>query len=89
MPETKETLLKFPCAFPFKIFGEASDEFVKSVGAIFAAQIKDFDTSTIKISRSSGKRYMALTVTITATSQNNLDALYQALTKNPLVKMVL
>ncbi|HCE28597.1 MAG TPA: DUF493 domain-containing protein, partial [Comamonadaceae bacterium] len=38
---------------------------------------------------SSGGKYLGLTLTITATSREQLDDLYGALTSHPMVKVVL
>jgi hypothetical protein len=43
----------------------------------------------IEMRPSRNGNYLGLTVTIDAQSQNQLDHLYQALTKHPLVKVVL
>jgi putative lipoic acid-binding regulatory protein len=38
---------------------------------------------------SSGGNYLGITITITATSREQLDGLYRALTSHPMVKVVL
>ncbi|MDE2047801.1 MAG: DUF493 family protein [Betaproteobacteria bacterium] len=48
-----------------------------------------FDSAAIEMRPSSGSKYLGLTLTITATSREQLDALYQALTTHPMVKVVL
>ena len=48
-----------------------------------------FDASTIELRDSRAGNYLGVTITITATSREQLDGLYSALTSHPLVKIVL
>jgi hypothetical protein len=48
-----------------------------------------FDASTLELRESKGGTYLGVTVTVTATSREQLDALYRALTSHPMVKVVL
>ena len=48
-----------------------------------------FDATTIELCESSGGKYLGITLSITATSREQLDNLYRALSSHPLVKMVL
>lgn len=77
---TEETLLEFPCQFPIKAMGKACDEFEVAVLKIFKKHVPDLAEDAIK-QRPSGKgNYLAITVTITATSKQQLDAIYMDLT---------
>jgi putative lipoic acid-binding regulatory protein len=49
----------------------------------------DFDAASIELRESSGGKYLGVTITVTATSREQLDNLYQALSTHPLVKVVL
>lgn len=76
---TDETLLEFPCQFPIKAFGKAGDEFEIAVLEIFRKHVPDLAENAIK-QRPSGKgNYLAITVTINATSKEQLDAIYMDL----------
>jgi putative lipoic acid-binding regulatory protein len=48
-----------------------------------------FDASTIEHRPSKGGNYLGLTITVTATSREQLDELYRTLTTHPMVKVVL
>ena len=48
-----------------------------------------FDASTIELRDSRAGNYLGVTITITATSREQLDDLYRALSSHPLVKVVL
>jgi len=48
-----------------------------------------FDASAIELRESKGGKYLGVTITVTATSRDQLDALYQTLSTHPMVKVVL
>lgn len=86
---TKETLMEFPCEFPIKVMGVDSAEF-----RLVARQIVETHTGALEGSRvterlSAQGRYLALTFTVEAENQQQLDAIYRALTACELVKMAL
>ena len=85
----KTTLLEFPTDFPLKIMGEAHPDFAQTMVEIVLKHAPDYDAKTIEMRPSSGGRYIGLTCTIIATSQEQLDALYRELTAHAMVKMVL
>jgi len=89
MAEEKTTLLEFPTTFPLKIMGVAQDDFAQVIVNIVIKHAPDFDAASTEMRPSSGGKYIGLTCTIMATSQEQLDALYRELTSHPLVKMVL
>ncbi|WP_332671641.1 YbeD family protein [Aromatoleum sp.] len=86
---SRETLLEFPCDFPIKIMGARVDEFAQAVVAVVARHAPDFDPGSVEMRPSSKGNYLALTCTIRALSQAQLDALYRELSSHPLVKVVL
>ena len=45
--------------------------------------------STIELRESKGGKYLGVTVTVTATSREQLDELYRTLSTHPMVKVVL
>ncbi len=51
--------------------------------------LTDFDPSTIELRESKGGKYLGITITITATSREQLDELYRTLSTHPMVKVVL
>ena len=89
--ETKneETLLKFPTDFPIKIMGKRVDDFAQTMVAIVLQHAPDFDPSTLVLKPSSQGNYLGLTANIRATSKQQLDDLYRALSGHPMVKYVL
>lgn len=86
----KETdRLTFPMAFPIKIMGEAREGFAQAMLEIVLRHAPDFDAASMEMRPSRAGRYLSLTCTIHATSRAQLDALYQALSAHPMVKVVL
>lgn len=89
MTDEKTTLIEFPAVFPIKIMGEAREGFAQAIVDIVIRHAPDYDAASIEMRSSSTGRYLGLTCTITATSQEQLDALYRELSAHPLVKVVL
>lgn len=82
-------LLTFPVDFPIKIMGRRVDGFAQAIAEVVTEHAPDFDASRMEFRTSSGGNYIGLTVTIRATSREQLDALYRALTAHPMVRVVL
>ncbi len=87
MPD--DSLIPYPSAFPIKVMGEQVDDFEPAVLAVARAFDPDFDAALVERRPSSGGKYMGLTITVTATSREQLDELYRTLSTHPLVKVVL
>jgi uncharacterized protein len=83
------TLLEFPCDFPIKIMGLASNDLAQAVLDVVVKHDPGFDGATMEMRASSGGKYVSLTCTVQATSKAQLDALYIELSSHPLVKVVL
>lgn len=81
--------IEFPCQFPIKIMGLADLEFEGIVVAILNQYVPDLGEGAIIIKQSAGGKYISMTATIRARSQEQLDNLYRALSSHPKVLMVL
>jgi putative lipoic acid-binding regulatory protein len=75
-----ETLFEFPCDFPIKIMGQATDEFRSLALGIVTRHFGALAEGSIEERPSSGGRYLGLTITVRAESKAQLDAVYQELT---------
>jgi putative lipoic acid-binding regulatory protein len=84
-----ESLIEYPSRFPIKVMGAKVDGFVHAVTEIAKQFDPSFDASTVELRNSSQGNYLGITVTVTATSREQLDNLYRALTAHPMVKVVL
>jgi hypothetical protein len=81
--------LTFPTAFPIKIMGRRADGFAQSIVEVVLRHAPDFNPGEVEMRASREGNYLSLTVTINATSREQLDALYRELTSHPMVVMVL
>lgn len=89
MTRPDDTLIEYPSAFPIKVMGANVDGFAQAMAELALAHDPSFDAATIEMRASSGGNYLGLTLTVTATSREQLDNLYRALTGHPMVKVVL
>ncbi|HCU24389.1 MAG TPA: hypothetical protein DF383_05165 [Deltaproteobacteria bacterium] len=84
-----ESGLQFPCEFPLKVLGLRHSRFVQNVVSIVRGYAPDFAPESVGLRPSSGGKYLSVTCTITAQSQDQLNMLYIALKRHPDVAMVL
>lgn len=89
LSEKQETALKFPCWFPIKAMGKATDDFDSLVVGIIRRHAPDFSDTTVRTRHSSEGRYISVTVTIRAISRQQLDNIYLDLTDNERVLVAL
>ena len=89
MNDSDAPTIEFPCDYPVKVMGETGDSFRSHVISVFELHAPGFDETRITIRDSSGGNYQSLTVTITATGEPQLQALFEDLKASSLVKMVL
>ncbi|MDM8560138.1 DUF493 domain-containing protein [Candidatus Parabeggiatoa sp. HSG14] len=86
-----EELFEFPCEFPIKVMGRAGENFDHLVLEIVRRHcdgIEEIEEKAVKKRTSSGGKYMSVTVTFTAQSRTQLDALYEELSNHERVVMV-
>jgi hypothetical protein len=83
------SLIEFPSLFPIKVMGENSADFENAMFEIARRFDPALDQSRVASRPSSGGKYLALTFTVMATSRQQLDDLYRALSSHPQVRMVL
>lgn len=84
-----KSLIEYPSQFPIKVMGAKADGFVNAVTQIARQFDPAFDASTIELRDSRAGNYLGITITITATSREQLDELYRTLSTHPMVKVVL
>jgi uncharacterized protein len=85
----EQSLIQYPSDFPIKVMGLQVDGLVDALAAVARQFDPGFDARRIETRVSSGGKYLGVTLTVTATSREQLDALYRALTSHPMVKVVL
>ena len=84
-----QSLIEYPSAFPIKVMGAQVEGFEVAILAIARAFDPTFDDGLIERRPSKAGNYLGLTITVTATSREQLDELYRTLSAHPLVKVVL
>ena len=89
LADDRKSLIEYPSAFPIKVMGLCADGFVHAMTEVAERFDPSFDASTIELRESKGGKYLGVTLTVTATSREQLDDLYRALTSHPMVKVVL
>lgn len=85
----KESLIEYPSQFPIKVMGAKADGFVHAITQIAERFDPAFDASTVELRNSKAGNYLGVTITVTATSREQLDELYRTLSSHPMVKVVL
>ena len=89
MAEPEAPKIEFPCAYPIKVLGRSNDAFEATLLAVFERHAPGFEQQTIAARTSSKGTFTALTITITATGPDQLEALHQDLLATGHVTMVL
>ena len=85
----EKSLIEYPSRFPIKVMGAKAEGFVHAVTQIARQFDPTFDATTIELRDSKAGNYLGITITITATSREQLDELYRTLSTHPMVKVVL
>lgn len=89
MPDQEPPRIEFPCEYPIKVLGRSSDDFRGIVLEVFERHAPGFDQAAITVRDSSKGTFTALTVTITATGPDQLEALHRDLMDTGHVQMVI
>ncbi len=83
------SLVEYPSRFPIKVMGERVEGLVHAITQIAHVFDPQFDATTVELRESKGGKYLGVTITVTATSREQLDELYRTLSTHPMVKVVL
>jgi putative lipoic acid-binding regulatory protein len=89
MPAPTESLIEYPSDFPIKVMGEMQDAFAQTIVELVIQHDPSFHAGKMEMRPSTKGTYLSLTVTVWATSREQLDNLYRALSSHPMVKVVL
>ncbi len=87
--DEQKSLIEYPSAFPIKVMGAQAEGFVEAIVAVARHFDPGFDPATVETRPSKAGNYLGITITVTATSREQLDELYRTLTTHPMVKVVL
>ncbi len=89
MTEPEAPRIEFPCDYPIKVMGETCEEFREHVLTVMERHAPGFDQAKVTIRDSRKATYQSVTVTITATGKDQLDAIFVDLKTSSRVRMVL
>ncbi|MDR3479115.1 MAG: DUF493 family protein [Burkholderiaceae bacterium] len=89
MPAPSDSLIEYPSDFPIKVMGAMHETFAQTIVELVVSHDPDFHAGKMEMRPSSKGTYLSLTVTVRATSREQLDNLYRALSSHPMVKVVL
>jgi putative lipoic acid-binding regulatory protein len=81
-PESSESalgLIDYPSKFPLKVFGKPSAEFEATVVDLVRARVPQAEHIEISRRSSKGGKYLALTLTFTVHTQQQLEDIYSDL----------
>jgi uncharacterized protein len=84
----EQSPLQFPCEFPIKVMGEPP-QFVELVQELVSRHLDTPDGFRLSVRESRNARYLSVTITIIATSREQLDAIYRELSAHERVLMAL
>ena len=84
-----ESLMDFPCSFPIKMMGRDTPEFRSTVRELVEKHTGPLDDDTIQSSSSRNGRFVSITITVSAQSQEQLDNIYREVTAHDDVLMAL
>ncbi|WP_396268049.1 DUF493 family protein [Ideonella sp.] len=85
----EQSLIEYPSAFPIKVMGQHVAGFVEAMVHVAQQFDQSFDPATVEQRPSKAGNYLGVTLTITATSREQLDEMYRTLSSHPMVKVVL
>ena len=88
MPE-RPSLLEFPTSFPLKAIGTGPHDLEALVVDIVGQHVSELAPDCASTRLSGGGKYLAVTVTFTAESQAQLDAIYTDLKAHDRIVMLL
>jgi uncharacterized protein len=84
-----ESLLEFPCDFPLKVMGRKEAGFPEAIIALVEAHAGPLDDGRVRLRESRDGNFVALTLVVRPESQEQLDAIYVALSAHDQVLIVL
>lgn len=86
---SEESLLKFPCEFPIKMMGRDTPEFRETARTLVEKHTGSISDTAINAALSREGNFVSITITVTATSQEQLDDIYRDVSSHEDVLMAL
>ncbi len=86
---SNESIMEFPCEFPIKMMGKDTPEFIAMARSLVEKHAGPLGDDAVKTAQSSNGNFVSVTVTISASSRQQLDDIYEDLTAHEDVLMAL
>lgn len=80
--------ITFPCDYPIKVVGDAAEDFTAIVCQVVLRHDSGFDASSIEVVKSRTARFLSVRLTLRATGEAQLKALFDDLKATGRVHMV-
>lgn len=89
MSESKAPKIEFPCDYVIKVIGDSAPDFVEFVVNVVVQHAPELSDKDVLVKESSGGRFSSVNLTIVATGEPQLKALFEELKASGRVHMVL
>ena len=89
MSEQEPPKIEFPCEYPIKVMGDSAVDFKAFVVEVMAKHAGAIEDSEVSVRDSRNGTFQSVTVTITATGVEQLQAIHAELQASGRVKMVI
>ncbi len=86
---TGDSVIEFPCHFPIKMMGRDTPEFRNTARTLIENHVGPVTDDAVRAAVSRNGSFVSITVTVTATSQQQLDAIYRDVSGHDDVLMAL
>ena len=89
MTDITRPRVEFPCDYLLKVMGDAGADFREVVIAVVREHAPDLDETIVSVRESRNGRFLSVNVTIRATGEAQLQAIFASLKQTGRVHMVL
>ncbi len=89
MSEPKAPKIEFPCDYVIKVIGDSAPDFVQFVVEVVEQHAPGISETDVSVRERSGCRFSSVNLTIVATGEPQLKALFEELKASGRVHMVL
>ena len=89
MSDPQAPKIEFPCDYPIKVIGNSAPDFVEFVVSVVERHAPGVSDNKVTVKDSSGGRFASVNLTIRATGEPQLKALFEELKASGRVHMVL
>ena len=86
---TEESVIEFPCDFPIKMMGRDTPEFRATARLLVENHVGTVTEESIQVNLSAKGNFVSVTITVIATSQQQLDDIYRDVSAHDDVLMAL